>query len=106
MTDFDLLIKKYGGIAIAGLVGAVIKRFRKDMTFGRFIATIIISIFIATITGIFFKEWTDLSESAIFGICGIAGVFSDEILDEIQEIIQDASNYVKSFFNSKFGKDE
>lgn len=103
----DLLIKKYGGIAIAGLIGAVVRRFRKYMSWWRFAATIGTSIFISVITGIFFREWTDWSDAAIFGACGIAGVFSDEILDEIQETIKEIPNLFKSWFKSKTNiKDE
>lgn len=104
MTEIEGLIRKYGGVFVAGLFGAIIKRFRKTMSWIRFAATIGTSVFISTITGFLLKEWTNIGELAIFGICGIAGVFSDELLDEIEEIIKEISSYVKSFVNYKTQK--
>lgn len=101
----DEFSKNYGIIAIAGMIGAVVKRFRKKMSWLRFGATIVISVFVSVITGIFIREWTSFSENAVFAFCGLAGVFSEELLDELLEIIKSTSDLVKNWFNAKIGKD-
>lgn len=100
------LSKKYGILAIAGLAGAVVKRFRKKMSHPRFIGTIGVSVFVAVVSGIFIREWTEFPEEVIFACCGIAGVFSDEILDEVLDIIKSAGDFIKKWIGKKIDKDE
>lgn len=102
----DEFSKKYGILAIMGLIGAVVKRIRKKMSWLRFAGTIGVSVFVAIVTGIFIREWTNFSEEAVFAFCGLAGVFSDEILDEFLEIIRSIPDVVKNWFNSKVVNDE
>lgn len=98
--------KKYGILAIAGLIGAVVKRLRKKMSLLRFIGTIGVSIFVGVVSGIFIREWTEFPEEVIYAICGIAGVFSDEILDEVRDIIESIGEAVKKWIGKKINKDE
>ncbi len=100
------LSKKYGILAIAGLMGAVVKRFRKKMSHPRFLGTIGVSIFVAVVSGIFIREWTEFPEEVIFACCGIAGVFSDEILDEALEIIKAIGDFAKKWIGKKIDNDD
>ena len=102
----DEFSKNYGIIAIMGVFGAIVKRLRKRMSWIRFAGTIVISIFVAIVTGVFVREWTTLSEEATFAVCGVAGVFSDEILDEVLEIIKSVKFFITKWVNQKTGSDD
>ncbi|MET3035818.1 phage holin family protein [Chryseobacterium sp. NRRL B-14859] len=103
MEEFS---KKYGILAIAGLMGAVVKRFRKKMSHPRFLGTIGVSIFVAVVSGIFIREWTEFPEEVIFACCGVAGVFSDEILDEVLEVIKSIGEFAKKWIGKKINNEE
>lgn len=100
------MAKKYGILAIAGFVGALVKRFRKKMSNIRFLGTVGVSVFIGVVSGIFIREWTDFPEEVIFAICGLSGVFSDEILDEILDIIKGFGEIVKKWIGKKINNED
>ena len=88
--------EKYGPAIIAGSVGAVIARLRKKMSPRQFIGSVIISIFVSISVGVVAKEYLLIKQESLINIlCGISGVFSKTILDELEEIIKDLSNIVK-----------
>ena len=88
--------EKYGPAIVAGSVGAVIARLRKKMSPRQFIGSVIISIFVSISVGVVAKDYLLIKqESLINMLCGISGVFSKTILDELEEIIKDLSNIVK-----------
>ena len=88
--------EKYGPAIVAGSVGAVIARLRKKMSPRQFIGSIIISIFVSISVGVVAKEYLLIKQESLINIlCGISGVFSKTILDELEEIIKDLSNIVK-----------
>ena len=88
--------EKYGPAIVAGSVGAVIARLRKKMSPRQFIGSVIISIFVSISVGVVAKDYLLIKqESLINMLCGISGVFSKTILDELEEIIKDLSNMVK-----------
>lgn len=95
------IAKKYGVLAIAGLIGAVVKRFRKKMSHVRFLGTLGVSTFVAVTAGIFIKEWTSFPEEVIFACCGISGIFADEILDEVAELIKGVGDFVLKWIEKK-----
>ena len=88
--------EKYGPAIVAGSVGAVIARLRKKMSPRQFIGSIIISIFVSISVGVVAKDYLLIKQESLINIlCGISGVFSKTILDELEEIIKDLSNIVK-----------
>ena len=88
--------EKYGPAIVAGSVGAVIARLRKKMSPRQFIGSVIISIFVSISVGVVAKDYLLIKqESLIHVLCGISGVFSKTILDELEEIIKNLSNIVK-----------
>lgn len=88
--------EKYGPAIIAGSVGAVIARLRKKMSPRQFIGSVIISIFVSISVGVVAKDYLLIKQESLINIlCGISGVFSKTILDELEEIIKDLSNIVK-----------
>ena len=88
--------EKYGPAIIAGSVGAVIARLRKKMSPRQFIGSVIISIFVSISVGVVAKDYLLIKQESLINIlCGISGVFSKTILDELEEIIKDLSDIVK-----------
>ena len=88
--------EKYGSAIVAGSVGAVIARLRKKMSPRQFIGSVIISIFVSISVGVVAKDHLLIKQESLINIlCGISGVFSKTILDELEEIIKDLSNIVK-----------
>ena len=88
--------EKYGPAIVAGSVGAVIARLRKKMSPRQFIGSVIISIFVSISVGVVAKDYLLIKQESLINIlCGISGVFSKTILDELEEMIKDLSNIVK-----------
>ena len=88
--------EKYGPAIVAGSVGAVIARLRKKMSPRQFIGSVMISIFVSISVGVVAKDYLLIKQESLINIlCGISGVFSKTILDELEEIIKELSNIVK-----------
>ena len=88
--------EKYGPAIVAGSVGAVIARLRKKMSHRQFIGSVIISIFVSISVGVVAKEYLLIKQESLINIlCGISGVFSKTILDELEEIIKNLSDIAK-----------
>ena len=88
--------EKYGPAIVAGSVGAVIARLRKKMSPRQFIGSVIISIFVSISVGVVAKDYLLIKQESLINIlCGISGVFSKTILDELEQIIKDLSDIVK-----------
>lgn len=86
----------YAPFVIGGLIGAIVQRMRKAMSFKRFLATLFVSAFVGFVVGILLKNYLNVNDEIVFAFCSISGVFSQEILDEAQEIIGYISSYVKN----------
>lgn len=103
-------IEKYIPAGVAGAVGAIIMRIRKYMTLGQFIGSVVISIFVALSTSIICRDFFMIKQESIINVlCSIFGIFSKLILDELEEILQFASEIAKGFARKKLGmtkKDE
>lgn len=97
LTNFST---KYGFFIVGGAIGSVIHRLRNKMPLKRFISSVIISIFVGLSTGVICRDYFNLTDSIAYVLCSISGVFSESILDEIQEIIKNVSNIVKAKFNN------
>ena len=98
----ETLNSKYGPAIIAGLVGAFIARLRKKMTIRYFISSVIIAVFVSIGVSFICKDYFDISENLTNVCCGVSGVFSRDLLNEIEEIIKDLSGFVKK----KIGEEE
>lgn len=96
MTDFLYEIaRKYGFFVVGGAIGAVIHRLRHKMSWKRFLVSIVISAFVSMCVGVISLHYFKLEEPIIHVLCGISGVFSETILDELEDIIKSSSEYVK-----------
>ena len=93
--------KKYGFFVIGGAIGAVIHRLRTKMSWGRFIASVLVSMFVALCVGIVARDCFNIKESVVYAMCGMSGVFSDIILDEIQECLQLLPDWVRTRLHIK-----
>ena len=92
------IAEKYGLFVVGGAIGAIIHRLRNKMTFKRFLSSVAISMFVALCTGIVARDYFNLQESIVYVLCGVSGVFSESILDELEENIKNVSVIVKSKF--------
>ncbi|CEN53373.1 phage holin family protein [Capnocytophaga canis] len=96
MIDFLQEIgRKYGFFVIGGAIGAVVHRLRHKMSWKRFLISIAISAFVSMCVGVICLHYFKLEEPIIHVLCGISGVFSETILDELEDIIKSSSEYVK-----------
>lgn len=82
------IAKRYGFFVIGGAVGAVVHRLRSKMSWKRFAGSVVISMFVALCVGIVARDYFSIKESVVYAMCGMSGVFSEIILDEIQESLQ------------------
>lgn len=88
-------------LLVCGAIGAVIKRLRYGkMTTKRFIEQIIISAFLAWCLGVTLQYWFKLPNEVIYPIVSLSGVFSDLILDELKEVVQNIKEWVGLFIES------
>ena len=95
MQDF---FSKYSFFLLAGAIGAAINKLRKAMSWKRFCRSCIIAIFTSLCAGILFLHFFQLPIPLVNALCGITGIFSEYILDEIAEMIRNASDYLKKKF--------
>jgi len=95
------LVSKYGWLVLGGLVGAVVHRIRNSMSLKRFMGVLVVSGFVGFSVGIIMKNYLSASEEVIFVTCSVCGVFSQDILNEIQELISYLSVFIKNKFNIK-----
>ena len=91
-------LKKFSPFMLGGIIGAIIHRLRNKMTFKRFLSSVAISMFVALCTGIVARDYFNLQESIVYVLCGVSGVFSESILDELEENIKNVSVIIKSKF--------
>ena len=101
MEFLENFARKYGGIVIAGVAGAIIRRIRESMTIIEFFQVLFLGIFVSYCTGIVVEEYLSISENFKYVIGAISAIYSKELLDEIKEIIKGISDTVKSWFNKK-----
>lgn len=90
------LFEKYGLFVLGGAIGAIIHRLRKKMTIKKFLASVVISMFVSLCAGISCRHYLKIPEELIYVICGLSGVFSEAILDEIESVIHMLPDALKS----------
>ncbi len=94
---FMLFLKKYSPYILGGLVGSVIHRMRTEMNLITFLKSVVMSIFVSIVVGIFLKDYLKVTnENVIFALCGVSGVFSKIILDELEQIVKLSFIYLKN----------
>nr|WP_315011345.1 hypothetical protein [uncultured Capnocytophaga sp.] len=89
---------KYSFFLLAGAIGAAINKLRKAMSWKRFCRSCVIAVFTSLCAGILFLHFFQLPIPVVNALCGITGIFSEYILDEIEEMIRNASDYLKKKF--------
>ena len=93
--------KTYGVFAFAGIVSASIRRIRNKMTNIKFLAFMVTSVFVSVMTALFLMEWFNIGIHGTLVICAISAHFSDELLDEVQELIKHFSELAKEWISKK-----
>lgn len=89
-------LKKFNPYILGGAIGSVIHRMRTEMSWGAFIKSVFVSVFISVCVGIACKDYLNIeNENIVFVACGLSGTFSKLILDEIEQILKLASIYAK-----------
>jgi len=99
--NFEELANKFGFMVVGGIIGAIIHRIRTKMTFIQFIGTIITSAFVGVIVGIFARNYLKMNEELIFAVTSTAGVFSKDILEQIEYIINHFGKFLMNLLKSK-----
>jgi uncharacterized membrane protein len=90
-------IKKFNPYILGGAIGSVIHRMRTEMSWSAFFKSVVVSIFISICMGIACKDYLKIeNENICFAACGLSGVFSKLILDEIEQILKLASVFAKA----------
>ena len=87
MEFLENLARKYGGVVIAGVVGAIIRRLNQAMPWIEFMHVIFLGVFVSYCVGIVVEEYWVVSENFKYVIGAISAVYSKEILDEIKDFI-------------------
>ena len=107
LTFLKSVGENYGPAIVAGAVGAIIARLRHRMSPRQFIGSIIISIFVSVSVGAVAKDYLLIQQESIINVlCGVSGVFSKTILDELEEIIKNSSDIVKIKMGVNKNKEE
>ena len=99
------LASKCGLFVTGGAIGAIIHRLRNKMSFKRFLSSVVISMFVSLCTGVVARDYFNLVESVVFVLCGVSGVFSEAVLDELEENIKNISVIVKQKFGVNNSED-
>ena len=57
MEFLENFARKYGGVVIAGVVGAIIRRIRENMTLIEFLQVIFLGVFVSYCVGVVVEEY-------------------------------------------------
>ena len=101
MEFLESFARKYGGVVIAGVVGAIVRRLNQAMSWLEFMQVIFLGVFVSYCVGVVVEEYWEISENFKYVIGAISAIYSKELLDEIKEIIKGISDTVKNWFNKK-----
>lgn len=86
---------------VGGLVGGIIQRMRKRMSFLKFVSSLVIAMFVGWVIGSLLTNWFDLPDRVIYSACAISGVFSEDFLNEIEKLVKNFNEFVKKYVNGK-----
>ena len=101
MEFLENLARKYGGVVIAGVVGAIVRRLNQAMPWLEFMQVIFLGVFVSYCVGVVVEEYWEISENFKYVIGAISAVYSKEVLDEIKDVISGISDTVKAWINKK-----
>ena len=101
MEFLENLARKYGGVVIAGVVGAIVRRLNQAMPWLEFMQVIFLGVFVSYCVGVVVEEYWEISENFKYVIGAVSAVYSKEVLDEIKDVISGISDTVKSWINKK-----
>lgn len=90
---------------IGGLVGGIIQRMRKRMSFWKFINSLVIAMFVGWTIGSVLTSWFSLPERVVYAACALSGVFSEDLLNEVEKLVKYLSVIVKTLINKKIDND-
>ena len=98
-NDIINFLKPYTPYIMGGLVGSVVHRMRNEMTILAFFKSAVTGVFVSICTGIACKDYLGITnENILFAFCGFSGVFSKNILDEIEPFIKIFGTFIKEKF--------
>jgi len=101
INALEWLEKAGAPFVIGGLIGGIIQRMRKRMSFWKFVNSLVIAMFVGWTIGSVLTEWFDLPDKIIYAACALSGVFSEDLLNEVEKLVKNLSVFVKSFINKK-----
>ena len=79
MEFLESFARKYGGVVIAGVVGAIIRRVRETMTLLEFLQVIFLGVFVSYCVGVAVEEYCDISEHFKYVIGAVSAIYSKEV---------------------------
>ena len=86
---------------IGGFIGAIVQRMRKRMSWVKFFSSVVLAMFVGWVVGVSLRSLFSLETSVVYGICSMAGAFSEDLLDEVEKLVGAFSDIVKNFINNK-----
>ena len=101
MEFLESFARKYGGVIIAGVAGAIVRRLNQAMSWLEFMQVILLGVFVSYCVGVVVEEYWEISENFKYVIGAISAVYSKEVLDEIKDVISGISDTVKAWINKK-----
>lgn len=105
MKEIIYLFEKFGiTFVVGGLIGAIIQRMRKRMSWKKFISVAIMGMFVGWIIGTALTEWTNLSDRIVYSACALSGVFAEDLLKEFEQTIKKLSDFISIYINNKINK--
>ena len=78
MEFLESFARKYGGVVIAGVVGAIIRRIRENMTLIEFLQVIFLGVFVSYCVGVAVEEYCDISEHFKYVIGAVSAIYSKD----------------------------
>lgn len=104
LVYFESVAERWGfTFVIGGLIGGIIQRMRKRMSFQKFIMSLAMAMFVGWVIGNALETWLNLPQQIVHSGCALAGVFSEDILNEIEKFIKSVSELAQNIIKSKFG---
>ena len=89
MEFLESFARKYGGVVIAGVVGAIIRRIRENMTLIEFLQVIFLGVFVSYCVGVTVEEYLDITEHFKYVIGAVSAIYSKEVLDTQRKLEDD-----------------
>lgn len=92
LKDLPITLKDVAFL-FAGLVGAIVAGFKRNLNKLQFIQSIFTGVFVSWILGTILGNYLDVSNEVIYAICALAGHFSDEILRQTNIVVKSLAKF-------------